>query len=161
MKNAGEPVEFGPGENLGVIAVIFRIGRAAIDAAEIATIRDGNAQVRDLAAESIVEGHKKTRFLPSADWNRDTPKNTTFPVKPLLSKLRNYRRGGAVVSSRALIPAKRGIAPRAVGFLSARPKESELQTKCTPVCLRRQTPAFGAGEEAHSSRFSFCVMERQ
>jgi len=144
MKNEGEAIEFQPGEDLGVIAIIFGISGAAINTAEIAAIGDGDAQIRDLAAEFIVERHTtKTRFLPAAEWNRDTPKMGTFPAKPLLSNLRKFRRGGADVSVRTLIPAKRGLAPEAVGFLSARPKGSELQAECTPIQPGRQTSAYG------------------
>ena len=40
-----------------MVAIIFRIGGAAVDAAEIAAIRDRDAQVGDLPAEFVVKGH--------------------------------------------------------------------------------------------------------
>jgi hypothetical protein len=56
-KNAREPVELGPRENFIVIAVIFRVGGAAVHATEIAAIRNGDAEVGDLAAEFVMQGH--------------------------------------------------------------------------------------------------------
>src|SRR6266581_2979698 len=56
-EDLSQTVEFGPGENFVVIAVVFRVGGAAVNAAEVATVRDGNAQVGDLAAEFVVKGH--------------------------------------------------------------------------------------------------------
>src|SRR5207245_952437 len=56
-EDRGKPVEFWPGENFVMIAVVFRVGRAAVDAPEVAAIRDGDAQVSDLAAEFVVKGH--------------------------------------------------------------------------------------------------------
>ncbi len=52
-----KPVQLRPGKNFVVVAVIFRIGGTAIDAAEIAAVRDRNAQVSDLPAEFVVKGH--------------------------------------------------------------------------------------------------------
>src|SRR6266849_2568258 len=66
QEDPGEAVEFGPRENFVVIAVIFGIGRAAIDAAEIAAVRDGDAQVGDLTAEFIVKGHVSCCLFDSA-----------------------------------------------------------------------------------------------
>jgi hypothetical protein len=40
-----------------VVAVIFGVGGAAVNAAEIAAVRDGDAQVGDLATEFVVKGH--------------------------------------------------------------------------------------------------------
>jgi hypothetical protein len=40
-----------------MVAVILRIGGAAIDAAEVAAVRDRNTQVSDLPAEFVVKGH--------------------------------------------------------------------------------------------------------
>src|SRR5215472_7102038 len=53
----GEAVEFRPGEDFVVVAIVFRVGGAAVDAAKITAIRDRNAQVGDLAAETVVKGH--------------------------------------------------------------------------------------------------------
>ncbi len=57
QENAGKPVELIPRQNLVVIAVILRIGRAAIDAAKVAAVRNRDAQVRDLPAEFVVKRH--------------------------------------------------------------------------------------------------------
>ena len=62
-KDRGKPVEFWPGENFVVIAIVFRVGRAAINAPEVAAIRDGDAQVGDLAAEFVVKGHGPLHLL--------------------------------------------------------------------------------------------------
>jgi len=56
-EDRGETVELRPGENFVVIAVVFRVGGAAVYTAEIAAVRDGDAQVRDLAAEFVVKSH--------------------------------------------------------------------------------------------------------
>src|SRR5260370_39188935 len=56
-EDLGETVELGPGENFVVIAVVFRVGGAAVDATEIATVRDGDAQIGNLTAEFVVKGH--------------------------------------------------------------------------------------------------------
>jgi hypothetical protein len=87
-KNAREPVEFGPGEDFVVIAVIFGIGGTAVDAAEITAVRDGDAQVGDLAPEFVVKGHRipeKIKPDPVPRIGRTTEKYT-FPSKSLLSK---------------------------------------------------------------------------
>src|SRR5580704_15100766 len=57
QKNARQAVELGPGENFVVISIIFRVSGAAIDAAKIAAVGDGDAEVGDLAAEFVVKGH--------------------------------------------------------------------------------------------------------
>src|SRR6266849_9396473 len=57
QENASEAVKLRPGEDFAVIAIIFRVGGAAIHAPEIAAIRDGDAKVGYLAAEFIVKGH--------------------------------------------------------------------------------------------------------
>jgi hypothetical protein len=41
-----------------VVAVILRIGRAAIHAAKIASIRDRNSQIRNLSPEFVVKRHR-------------------------------------------------------------------------------------------------------
>ena len=65
-KDPSKAVEFRPGENLVMIAVIFRVSGAAVDAAEVATVRDGDAQVGDLAAEFVVKCHGPFCFLDAA-----------------------------------------------------------------------------------------------
>jgi hypothetical protein len=40
-----------------VIAIVFRIRRAAVHAAKIATIRDGDPQIGDLPSELVVKRH--------------------------------------------------------------------------------------------------------
>jgi len=57
QEDAGETVELRPGENFAVIAVVFRVGGAAVHATEIAPIRDGDAEIGDLTAEFVVKGH--------------------------------------------------------------------------------------------------------
>ena len=49
-----------------MIAVVFGIGGAAVDAAEIATIGDGDAKVGDLAAEFVVKDHGPLYLLDVA-----------------------------------------------------------------------------------------------
>jgi len=56
-KDFGHAVKFGPGENLIVVAIVLGVGGAAIDAAEVTTVSDRDAQVGDLAAETVVKGH--------------------------------------------------------------------------------------------------------
>jgi hypothetical protein len=58
QKYARKPVQLRPGKNFVVIAVIFGIGRAAINAPEVATVRDRNPQVGDLPAKFIEKGHR-------------------------------------------------------------------------------------------------------
>src|SRR5271163_2477772 len=57
QKDVREAVQLRPGENFIVVAVILGVGGAAVYAAEIAAVRDRNAQVRDLPAEFVLEGH--------------------------------------------------------------------------------------------------------
>jgi hypothetical protein len=78
-----------------MVAVILRIGGAAIDAAEVAAVRDRNTQVSDLPAEFVVKGHgtyfwlarppefllsapAKTKRPDPAAWNRAQRKYTDF-----------------------------------------------------------------------------------
>jgi len=56
-KDARQALEFVPGKNLIVVAVVFRVGGTAIDTAEIAAVGDRDAQVFDLASELVVETH--------------------------------------------------------------------------------------------------------
>src|SRR5216684_1437424 len=113
QEDARQAVEFGPGKNFVVVAVVFRVGGAAVDAAEIATVGDRNAKVGDLAAEFVVKGHGQRCFSDAASWltvrsyQKKTPdpmlgigrapKNSTFSVSSLLSKhgfaLKAYRNG--------------------------------------------------------------------
>src|SRR5580704_468359 len=72
QKYAGEPVQFRPGKYFVVVAVIFRVGRAAVDAAEIAPVRDRNTQVGDLPAEFVEKGHDTF-----SSWKRP-PKSLLF-----------------------------------------------------------------------------------
>jgi hypothetical protein len=46
-----------------VLPVIFRIGRAAVKATEIAAIRHRNSQVGDLSAELVVQAHLSENTL--------------------------------------------------------------------------------------------------
>src|SRR5579859_2153806 len=57
QKNVREPVQFGPGKNFVMVAVILGIGGAAVHAAEVAAVRDRDAQVGDLPTEFVVKGH--------------------------------------------------------------------------------------------------------
>jgi len=56
-QDADDALVFVPVEKLADGHVIVRIGRAAIDAAEIAAVGDRNAKVGDLAAEFVGERH--------------------------------------------------------------------------------------------------------
>jgi len=42
---------------LVVVAIVLRIGGSTVDAAEVAAVRNGDAEVGDLAAEFVVKGH--------------------------------------------------------------------------------------------------------
>ena len=53
----GQPLKLVPGQEFVAGHVIFRIGGAAIDAAEIAAIGDRDAQVGDGAVEFVGERH--------------------------------------------------------------------------------------------------------
>src|SRR2546427_9215406 len=66
QEDLGQTVELRPRENFVVIAVIFRVSGAAVDAAEIATVRDGDAQVGDLAAKFVVKCHGPFCLLDAA-----------------------------------------------------------------------------------------------
>lgn len=57
QEDAGKAVELRPREDFVVVAIVFRVGRAAVNAAKIAAIRDGDAQVGDLPAEFVVKDH--------------------------------------------------------------------------------------------------------
>jgi ribonuclease D len=46
-----------------MIAVVFGIGGAAVDAAEVTTIRNRDAQVGDVAAEFVVQDHGSWHLL--------------------------------------------------------------------------------------------------
>ena len=56
-QNAHQSLVFVPCEQIARRHVLFRVGGAAIDAAEIAAVRDRDAQVGDLAAEFVSEWH--------------------------------------------------------------------------------------------------------
>ena len=56
-ENAREALIFVPFEQLVVRHVVIGIGRAAINAAEVAAVGDRDAEVGDLAAEFVVERH--------------------------------------------------------------------------------------------------------
>ncbi len=71
-KDARQAFELWPGKNLIVLAVIFGVGGAAIDAAEVAAIGDRDAQVGDLASELVVKRHQHgpKKKNPIRAWNR-------------------------------------------------------------------------------------------
>jgi len=77
-----------------VIAIVFRIRRAAVHATKIATVRHGDTQIGDLPSELVVKRHvclralkkQKTRF---GKWNR-APSEIIFGEE-LLSKYREAR----------------------------------------------------------------------
>src|SRR5208282_4191746 len=59
-KNACEPFHFRPGQDLVVLAVVFGIGGTAIDAPEIATVGNRDAQVGNLPSEFVEETHNRS-----------------------------------------------------------------------------------------------------
>jgi hypothetical protein len=61
-----------------MIAVIFRIGRAAIDAPEIAPIRDRNAQVRNLPPKFIVKRHRCRRSIGGLALEKQKPESVPW-----------------------------------------------------------------------------------
>ena len=125
-----------------MIAVIFRVSRAAVDAPEIAAVRDRNAQVGDLPSEFVEKSH--ATFLAGRDRLNSCP----FPKNKIARS--NYldagaRRkyvvfrlvrsfpssGGPGVSTQTLSFAAsktppRRLRPCALGFLSRRPQGSEF-----------------------------------
>src|SRR5882672_6200532 len=139
QEDASEAVELGPGKDLAVVAIVFRVGGAAVDAAEIAAVRDGDAQVGDLPAEFVVKGHGLPQYFDAAPqvsgarspenktarsiaWNRAQTKKYIF------SSVAPFQAGGLGVSTQTLSPeSSRDVAPVAVGCLSRRPQRSELQ----------------------------------
>src|SRR6266436_4111972 len=66
QEDFSETVQLGPRENFVVVAVVFGVGGAAVDATEIAAVRDGDAQVGDLAAEFVVKARHGSWFLDAA-----------------------------------------------------------------------------------------------
>ncbi len=52
-----QAVKLVPGEDFVVIAIVFRVGGTAIDTPEIAAVGDRNAEVGDLAAETVLKGN--------------------------------------------------------------------------------------------------------
>src|ERR1700719_1665902 len=106
QENARQAVQLGPGENLSVVAVIFRVGRTAVHAAEVAAVGNRDTQVRNLAAEFVVKVHdlapsnrctNKKRLNPYAWMQAQTKKRTFSSSAP-------FQAGGPAVSSQTLIP---------------------------------------------------------
>ena len=58
-ENADHAFVFVPVEQMLGGHVLFRIGRTAIDAAEVAAVGDGDPEVGDLAAEFVSKRHDK------------------------------------------------------------------------------------------------------
>src|SRR5205814_6666869 len=52
-----QPLQFLPRENFVMVAIIFRVGRAAIHTPEVAPVRHGNPQVRNLPPEFVLQAH--------------------------------------------------------------------------------------------------------
>src|SRR3974377_1400876 len=87
-KDAGQALEFVPGQHLVVVAVVFGIGRAAVGKARIAAVGNGDTQVFDLTSESVVETHlsiinKKPDSRMESGTSR---KSVDFRLYELLSK---------------------------------------------------------------------------
>src|SRR5580658_1747606 len=59
QKNVRQTVQLRPGENFVMVAVILGVGRATVHAAEIAAVRDRDAQVGDLPPEFVEKSHNK------------------------------------------------------------------------------------------------------
>src|SRR6266852_505894 len=141
QEDASEAVELGPGEDFIVVAIVFRVGGAAIDAAEVTAIRDGNAQVGNLPAEFVVKGHGPPQYFDAAP--------TVSGAKSLENKTARSSAGNRALTEKLHIfgvlapfqarearafPPKpsapiisRDIAPAAVGYLSRRLQGSELR----------------------------------
>src|ERR1700676_5300420 len=142
QENSREPVQFWPGKNLVVIAVVFRIGRSAVHAAEVAAVRNRDAQVRNLPAEFIVKGHEvvpsprcinKKAQIRMLGFRRGR-KSTLFRRR-LLSK-REAQPFPAEPSFPAKSPGHRPYRPR---FSPRRRQRSEsFNAKCTPRRRRLQ-----------------------
>src|SRR6266404_5191694 len=139
QEDASEAVELGPGKNFVVVAIVFRVSGAAVNAPEVAAVRDGDAQVSDLPAEFVLKGHSAPQYFDAAPpvsgarslenktarsmtWNRAQTKKCRF------SSMAPFQAGGSGVSTQTLSPeTSRDVAPDAVGWLSRRPQGSELQ----------------------------------
>src|ERR1700730_4529553 len=94
LENTCQTIKLRPRQNFIVIAIIFRIRRAAVHAAEIATIRDGDTQIGDLPSELVLKRHvfrttPKKLKTDSGKWNR-APSEIRFGEE-LLSKYREAR----------------------------------------------------------------------
>src|SRR6266849_500142 len=115
QEDAGEAVELGPGEDFVVVAIVLRGGGAAVDAAEITAVRDGDAQVGDLPAEFVVKSHGLPQYFDAAPpvwgarslqnktarsmaWNRAQTKKCRF------SSMAPFQAGGLGVSTKTLSP---------------------------------------------------------
>jgi len=110
QKNFGQAIKFGPGKNFVVVAIVFGIGGAAVDAAEVTAIGDGDAQVGDLASEFVVKSHCALRATfetfsfpkikpDSVNGIGRCPKICVFPVSRSFPNA-----GGTDVSVRTLSP---------------------------------------------------------
>jgi hypothetical protein len=61
QENVSEAVEFWPGEDFVVVAVIFGVCGTAIDTAKVAAVGNRDAEIGDLAPEFVVKGHGSLR----------------------------------------------------------------------------------------------------
>src|SRR5712692_256681 len=58
-----QTLEFRPAQEFVLGAVLFGVGRAAVDAAEVAAVGDRNPQVGDGTIELVVQGHIRSAYL--------------------------------------------------------------------------------------------------
>src|ERR1700733_10283945 len=70
-KNPHQMIELPPCKNFVVIAVVFRVGRAAIHAAKIAAVCDRNAQVGDRPSEFVAKSHDEPSSKAAGKASRD------------------------------------------------------------------------------------------
>jgi hypothetical protein len=139
-KNRRQTVQLRPGKDFVVIAVILGVGRAAINAPEIATVGHRNPQVGDLTVEFVAKRHKTKNPIPGiADGTGCAPKTCIFSAIALLSKLQSSQGRRERFPSHPGLPIAGSIVPRAVGFLSGRLTESELLVQSTPAAVNEQT----------------------
>ena len=88
-----------------MLAIIFRVGGAAVDAAEITPVGDGDTQISNLSAEFVVKRHERER----ASQETKTPESGAW-MSGADEKLHIFvdrsfpSTGGPGVSTQTLIP---------------------------------------------------------
>src|SRR6266481_2277256 len=137
-EDSRQAIQLRPGQNLIVIAIIFRIGRAAIDAAEIAAVGHRDAQVGNLAPEFVVQEHQ----IALTTWSPKNKKPESICLDAGADEKLHIFVVGSFPSGEAQpFPAKpsfpvlhRDIAPAAIGFLPVGAKGRSLSMPSLTLC---------------------------